>query len=287
MEVGHAPVLVGAERVEIMAELLGGHVFGVDVLTGLRDAEDAVGGRPAEVIDDHAGQVVRELAAGFAWVADAVARDDLQPQTVSRATEHHASVAVARAHLSQELHQLAEGMAPGHVGHLAPRVEVFGHERVIGAVARCRRVFGRRQECRELGDSALGWREVFHKVQRLKHHNDAVPRSLVGLTRHGVRLRRVKAIRARALIREELTLHASGQALVAIDRRDGSDGALIPRKGGHDSRGIDGHAHRPVKLTRVESVVVPSANCCAAIIWPSVFLISLRFARVRLRPFRE
>ena len=243
-----------------MAKRGGGNVGWVNVLAVLLHSKNAESLGRAHVVNDYAGQVVWILPDHLVRVADAVACHGLHLQARRRATQDKPRVAVAWPHFGEQLDELAERVPPGHVARFTPCMEVIGDDGVVSAVAGRGGVFVWREKRRELGHCGLGGREVFDEIQRFEHHYDAVARGLVAFAGSVVGLGRVKAICARALIREKLALQTGGQPLVAVARSDGGDCALIPWEGGKDFLGVDGEAHSPVKLTSVRLVVSPLSS---------------------------
>ena len=240
VKVGHAAVLVDAERVVIMTEVRRRHVLRAEIDAFARHAVNAIRNRHAELVGDDALEVVLRVEAHLVGVADAGRRHQLELELIAHATNHEAAVAVDRAVFRGQLHELAEGVAARRVGALAPRVEPLADGRVVVAVEGRRRVFGRGQVVAELARDLLHLGTILDQIARLPHHHYPLAHRLRGLARLPVLHRRVKPIGLSRVVAEQRGLDASLEPAQRGLRRDHLERLLEPRPIADDCGGVKG-----------------------------------------------
>ena len=229
VEIGDAAILIDAEGVEVVAELIRWNVLSAKINAVTIYAINAVGNRLAEVVRDDALVIVVGLDRCAVRVADARGRHELQLQAFARATNHEAAIAVHRTLLGGELHELLKRVPISHVAVFAPLVKVIADRLIVVTIASRRRVFVRREiETKFARNLARFW-AVLDEIARLPHHDNAVALILRALGGLAVLLRRVKTIGARGVILEKRFLHASFQTLQRPLRRNVFERAVEPR----------------------------------------------------------
>ena len=224
-----AAVLIDAEWVEVVAELIRRNVLCAKINAVTINAINAISNRLAEVVRNDALVIVVRLDRCAVRVADARGRHELQLQAFARATNHKAAVAIHRTLLGGELHELLERVPISHVAVLAPLVEIIADRLIVITVAGRRRVLVRREIETKLARNLARFWAVLDEVARLPHHDDAVALILRALGGLAVLLRRVKTIRARGVILEKRFLHASFQTLQRPLWRNVFERAVEPR----------------------------------------------------------
>ena len=226
------------------------YLLGVKVNAGLLHFEDAVRRGPAELVHLHALIVSNLLTdAHHVRVADECAGDELEFQPLLEPAKGKPAVAVNRAVLDRELHELLETVPAGHVSRLAPIVKVILHRAVEVFVARARRIFRDSQVIRDLARNFACDRVIVAQVARFPHHHHAVALGLRRLGGLAVRLRVVDTGRPRSVVVEQRTRDARLHAPQTPGGRHGFNRALDPRLISGDGGGVKLVAHSPVKLT--------------------------------------
>ena len=228
VEIRDSAVLVHAERVHVMTELVRRNVLRAEVNAVPRDSENTICDRLTEVVRDDALKVVVRRYGRIIRISDARGRHELELEPFAAAPNHEAAIAVHRTLLRGELHQFLERVPVRHVARLAPCVEILADGLVIVAVPGRRRILVRRQIRAELPRDFTRLGKVLHEVARFVHHDHAVALVLRRLRRLTVLLRSVKSVRARRVILKQRLLHASLQPLQRPGRRDVFERAVEP-----------------------------------------------------------
>ena len=173
MKLSDAAILIGAEGVEVVAERTRGNVLGIHVSTIALALENSVCGGLAKLIHDDAVDILIE-SGDLVRVSDEVGGHELQADAVGGLANREAAIAIYGPHLQRHANQLAEGVASGHVGLLAPCVEILGDGLVVFAISGSRAPLVRRAVEGELFRHTSQGREVGDEIAGLKHHDAAL-----------------------------------------------------------------------------------------------------------------
>ena len=246
VEVRDAAVLIDAERVEVVAEVMRGHVLGAEINAFARDSINAVGNRLSELVRDNALVVIIGLGSERIRIPDARAGDHLNFQLVPDSPNRKPAIAIDRTLFARELHELLERVSAGHVAPLAPLVEELGHNLVVVAVPGRRRILIRREVVPELARDLARLGKVLHEVARFPHHHDTRARGLRRFARLTVGLRRVKPIRLRGVVAEKRSLDSRLQTLPAPGRRHRLNRFVEPRARRDDFCRVEGFHDRRI-----------------------------------------